>query len=259
MYETGGLFRAHRDTEKTDGMFGTLVVVLPEAHSGGDLIVRHETREVAVSLSSSDISQLRFAAFYADCEHEVNRITEGSRVAVAQSFDPGRVIVSALSLMRARHRKATSFDDDFQHLWRLAAGILLARRPHPPQAPKDWHQAGRIHCTCGDCRALEAFMRDRAERTQRFPLRKDRRRHLHEQIQRHDLDMTHETERRGSPQTLVCTKTRRTYDRQCAEHRIDVTSMTTLLRLRAAAKARVRPSRRGWPPRLVPSWREGSR
>ena len=43
--------------------------------------------------------------------------------------------------------------------------------------------------------------------------------------------MTHETERRGSPQTLVCTKTRRTYERQCAEHKADVTAMATLLRI----------------------------
>ena len=34
VYETGGLFRPHRDTEKADGMFGTLVLVLPSAHSG---------------------------------------------------------------------------------------------------------------------------------------------------------------------------------------------------------------------------------
>jgi hypothetical protein len=74
-------------------------------------------------------------------------------------------------------------------------------------------------------------MLDRVERMHRFRLRKDRRRHLHEQIQRHGLDMTHETERRGSPQTLVCRKTRRTYGRQCAEHKADVTAMSTLLRL----------------------------
>jgi hypothetical protein len=43
--------------------------------------------------------------------------------------------------------------------------------------------------------------------------------------------MAHATERRGSPQTLVCTKTRRTYERQCAEHKADVTAMSTLLRV----------------------------
>jgi len=49
--------------------------------------------------------------------------------------------------------------------------------------------------------------------------------------------MTHETERRGSPQTLVCTKTRRTYERQCAEHKADVMAMSTLLRLLDAPQA----------------------
>ncbi len=152
-------------------------------------------------------------------------------VAAAYSFDPARVIVSALSLMRARDRRPISADDDRQHLWHHAARILLARSEHPPEAPKDWRQKGRIRCTCGDCRELQTFVLDPIERTHRFRLRKDRRRHLHEQIQRHGLDMAHETERRGSPQTLVCTKTRRTYERQCAEHKADVTAMSTLLRI----------------------------
>jgi hypothetical protein len=152
-------------------------------------------------------------------------------VAAAHSFDSARAIVSALSLMRARDRKSTSADDDYQHLWHHAATILLARSEHPPEAPKDWRHEGRIRCTCADCRELQTFVLDPVERMHRFRLRKDRRRHLHQQIQRHGLDMAHETERRGSPQTLVCTKTRCTYERQCAEHKLDVTAMSTLLRV----------------------------
>lgn len=152
-------------------------------------------------------------------------------VAAARSFDSARVIVSALSLMPARDGKRISADDGFQHLWHHAATILLARSEHPPEAPKDWRQKERIRCTCVDCRELQTFMLDPVERMHRFRLRKDRRRHLHEQIQRHGLDMTHETERRGSPQTLVCRKTRRTYERQCAEHKADVMAMSALLRL----------------------------
>jgi hypothetical protein len=86
VYETGGLFRPHRDTEKVDGMFGTLVVVLPSAHGGGELIIRHGTREVSVNLSSPDVSELRFAAFYADCEHEVKPITHGNRVCLTYNL-----------------------------------------------------------------------------------------------------------------------------------------------------------------------------
>jgi hypothetical protein len=169
------------------------------------------------SLAAIDAPDLRGAACHA--------------VAAAQSFDSARVIVSALSLMRARDRESISTDDGCQHLWQHAATILLARSEHPPNPPKDWRQKGSIRCTCGDCRELQMFMLNPVERTHRFRVRKDRRRHLHQQIQRHALDMTHDTERRGSPQTLVCTKTRRTYERHCAEHKADVRAMSTLLRV----------------------------
>ena len=35
LYEEGAFFKAHRDTEKVSGMFGTLVVCLPSVHTGG--------------------------------------------------------------------------------------------------------------------------------------------------------------------------------------------------------------------------------
>lgn len=44
LYEQGGHFSAHQDTEKEKGMIGTLVVQLPccEGHTGGTLVVRHK-------------------------------------------------------------------------------------------------------------------------------------------------------------------------------------------------------------------------
>ncbi len=80
VYDSGGFFLAHRDTEKSDGMFGTLLVVLPSAHRGGELIIRHGGREVSLDMSSSEFSELAFAAFYSDCDHEVRPITQGNRV-----------------------------------------------------------------------------------------------------------------------------------------------------------------------------------
>src|SRR5437773_2464030 len=66
VYDTGGFFLAHRDTEKSGGMFGTLVVVLPSAHRGGELVIRHAGHEATLDMSSGDISEVSFAAFYAD-------------------------------------------------------------------------------------------------------------------------------------------------------------------------------------------------
>jgi hypothetical protein len=80
VYDEGGFFLPHRDTEKAGGMFGTLVVSLPSAHEGGELIVRHAGREVAVDLRGTDPGEVGFAAFFADCEHEVRPVASGHRV-----------------------------------------------------------------------------------------------------------------------------------------------------------------------------------
>jgi hypothetical protein len=80
IYDKGGFFLPHRDTEKSPGMFGTLVIVLPSFHQGGELIIRHQVHEVTLNLSSFEVSELTFAAFYADCEHEVLPVKEGNRV-----------------------------------------------------------------------------------------------------------------------------------------------------------------------------------
>jgi len=69
---------------------------------------------------------------------------------------------------------------------------------------------------------------DPATQTHRFRVRKERRQHLHQQIDRHRLDVTHVTERTGSPQTLVCSKTRATYERQCRQYNEDLASMAAL-------------------------------
>jgi len=49
--DLGGFFLAHRDTEKAAGMFGTLIVGLPSAHRGGELVIRHAGREITVDMS----------------------------------------------------------------------------------------------------------------------------------------------------------------------------------------------------------------
>jgi hypothetical protein len=108
VYDKGAFFAAHRDTEKADGMFSTLVVVLPSTHRGGELVIRHAGHEVTVDLSAAEVS--------------------------------------------------------------------------------------------------------------------------HQMIERHGLDMTHVTERKGSPQTLVCTKTRNTYQWQCAQYKADIHSFGELVK-----------------------------
>jgi hypothetical protein len=80
LYPAGGFFSRHRDTEKASGMFGTLVVCLPSEHDGGELIIRHNHEEVRIDLSTLQESEILFAAFYCDCEHEVLPLDSGYRL-----------------------------------------------------------------------------------------------------------------------------------------------------------------------------------
>ncbi len=80
VYEEGSFFLSHRDTEKSPGMFATLVVVLPGDFAGGELLVRHRGQEVRLDLHRDEPSEAAFAAFYADCLHEVLPIRSGHRL-----------------------------------------------------------------------------------------------------------------------------------------------------------------------------------
>ena len=75
LYDQGSFFVGHRDTEKVPGMFATLVVALPSSFAGGELVVRHKGREVRLDLRGDDPAEAAFAAFYADCVHEVLPVT----------------------------------------------------------------------------------------------------------------------------------------------------------------------------------------
>jgi predicted 2-oxoglutarate/Fe(II)-dependent dioxygenase YbiX len=79
VYDEGSFFVSHRDTEKAPGMFATLVLALPSQSAGGELVVRHKGRETRLDLRSEEPSEIAFAAFYADCVHEVLPVTSGCR------------------------------------------------------------------------------------------------------------------------------------------------------------------------------------
>lgn len=86
VYDAGSFFVSHRDTEKAPGMFATLVLVLPSLHSGGELVIRHLGREVVLDPRPEESSEIGFAAFYADCVHEVRPVVTGCRLALVYNL-----------------------------------------------------------------------------------------------------------------------------------------------------------------------------
>jgi len=86
VYEEGSFFLEHRDTEKAPGMFGTLVIALPSAYEGGELMVRHGDDRMTFDLRSSSLSRVRFAAFYTDCLHALAPVTQGYRACLVYNL-----------------------------------------------------------------------------------------------------------------------------------------------------------------------------
>src|SRR5215470_15730853 len=86
VYEAGSFFASHRDTEKIPNMFATLVVNLPSAHEGGELLISHAGQSQRYSFADSSLFAPRFVAFYADCYHEVQPITSGYRLCVVYNL-----------------------------------------------------------------------------------------------------------------------------------------------------------------------------
>lgn len=83
VYEPGQFFRRHQDSEKTEGMIGTLVVTLPSAFAGGELVIEQRGTQVTDQGSPEELS---FVAFYGDCEHEVLPVTEGFRITLTYNL-----------------------------------------------------------------------------------------------------------------------------------------------------------------------------
>ncbi len=138
----------------------------------------------------------------------------------------GRMLPAALEGMHEDEELARS--SAYALLWRQAADFLLERSSEVPAEPTDWAMPAEVRCDCEDCVALLAFCRDPDKRVGRFSVRKDRRKHIHRTIDGYRLDLDHETERKGSPYTLVCTKTRAGHRRRLREYAEDVEWMDSL-------------------------------
>lgn len=108
LYEKGGHFSKHRDTEKEPGMFGTMVIQLPSRHNGGGLVVHQINGETTKHDWSARSDDGFFAtAFFADCEHELLEVTGGYRLCLVYNLvlrkTAARELPSSSGVLSANH------------------------------------------------------------------------------------------------------------------------------------------------------------
>ncbi|KAE8326624.1 hypothetical protein BDV39DRAFT_88925 [Aspergillus sergii] len=81
-----GLFRSHVDTPRSVRQVGSLVVCLPAAFKGGNLLIRHQGKEVEFDWAPRSATAIQWAAFYSDCSHEIKTVTEGERLTLTYNL-----------------------------------------------------------------------------------------------------------------------------------------------------------------------------
>jgi hypothetical protein len=86
IYSTGGHFKSHVDTPRSGDMFGSLVVCLPSPFTGGQLVTRHQQREVTFDWSNQSTSNIQWASFFSNVEHEVLPVTSGHRITLTYNL-----------------------------------------------------------------------------------------------------------------------------------------------------------------------------
>ncbi|WP_330290116.1 2OG-Fe(II) oxygenase [Streptomyces sp. NBC_00576] len=108
VYGKGQFFLPHQDSEKDDAMVGTLVLSLPSAHTGGELVIEHAGRQCAYRASKTDLT---LVAFYADCRHQVTPVRTGYRVALTFNLlaEPGTSAEASGPLAELAHSLGRHF------------------------------------------------------------------------------------------------------------------------------------------------------
>ncbi|KAF8549532.1 hypothetical protein OG21DRAFT_582450 [Imleria badia] len=90
VYGKGAFFEAHKDTSRSQDMFGSLVVVLPTVHEGGQLVLRLGQKEWTIDFTETFATatepSVRFVALFSDLENEVLPVTSGYRVTFTYKF-----------------------------------------------------------------------------------------------------------------------------------------------------------------------------
>jgi hypothetical protein len=146
-------------------------------------------------------------------------------------YDLHEVLIPDIKAISKWISKVPAAQPAASRLLQYCVAQLRAATAQRIEPPKDWTREAELGCKCEDCRALSRFLGDPTQRVGRFPIRKERRRHLHQQIEIHRCDVTHVTDRKGSPQTLVCTKTQESYERRLKQFDIDTKLLAELVAL----------------------------
>ncbi|KAL9610587.1 MAG: hypothetical protein Q9167_004713 [Letrouitia subvulpina] len=177
------------------------------------------------SATNTTPSGIELAVLIGNCESQglksSSKMLIDKLVSVADTVDPSVFGSTLLPMLTTLPKIALSKDIALRnHSFQTLFQQILNRYLHryvltEPEEPKDWSMAPK-GCGCNDCKELDGFLANATKQTWHFKAAEHRRKHFENRILR-GSDFRLDTERSGSPLTLVVTKTRTQWQRDHRE------------------------------------------
>ncbi|RXW17212.1 hypothetical protein EST38_g8641 [Candolleomyces aberdarensis] len=86
LYQAGSHFPPYQGTSKVDGVFATIIFVLPSAFQGGNIHISHSGTKVVIDVAKNSELNTSVLAWYTDVTQELKRITSGYRLALSYNL-----------------------------------------------------------------------------------------------------------------------------------------------------------------------------
>lgn len=224
----------HRHWEWARGTLPDLGLALRQV--GAEGVVNHVCRRIWAGLSVSVSAALTSgprarAASMASIVDPSAALFEAADAALVEEFVLALAAygdgVLDLELPLARRLGADTPASLVDDALRRLEGLLAT----PARLADDWSIVWS-GCGCDVCDTFRSFLVDRNATRLDWPLRTDRRQHIHQSIDVDELPVTHHTIRKGSPYTLSLAKRRDLHKRE-AEQRRQATADLAWLRREA--------------------------
>jgi hypothetical protein len=120
-------------------------------------------------------------------------------------------------------------------LWLEACSEQLeALTAQEPKPPADFRRDAPVVCNCADCDELRRFLQDPQQEVHHFKASQNRRGHLEDQIRGGRCDLDLETDQRGRPYTLVCTKNQASHRARLLKFKQDQEHLAALRSVQAS-------------------------
>jgi hypothetical protein len=141
-----------------------------------------------------------------------------------EAYDPDKILIPAVLALQENGLMTAAV----QALRAVCLQHLHTRTAQALAPPSDWTRNAKLRCDCSDCQQLSQFLADAEQANWAFKAVGDRRDHVESTIQQSRCDVDTQTDKKGRPYQLICTKNQASYERRARQREQDLGHLAQL-------------------------------